>query len=77
LLLDSEPEAKAAAPEGLALDGFWEKCYNAALDGCSWEKLLLSSSPSAKLSQHFSQVQSRVADGSTGQKTIEKPPAFL
>jgi hypothetical protein len=33
VLLDSEPETKAATPEGLALYGFWEKCYNAAPDG--------------------------------------------
>lgn len=34
MLLDSEPETKVVTPQGLALDGFWEKCYNAAFDGC-------------------------------------------
>ena len=34
LFSDSEPEAKkTATPKVLAIDGFWEKRYNAASDG--------------------------------------------
>ena len=72
LLLDSEPEASQPPQRGMPLTGSER---NATLSGSTQCLLLLSSSPSAMITQHFFRVQSRVAV--VPKKTIEKPSALL